>query len=179
MFKHPSHRVTERSKYEAPKRLKPFSRLSSTTSGAVTGCAQHGVNPVAGFTLQRASTRSLVTLQMSDHGLNGLAALHRSQCSVIQPPLLATVIVRTSGEYRERVSEIDHLIQSGAKKISRIYPKRLRKISEELLQVTPVSSRFRHHSIARKSSIHAGLQNIAGPTTVVGPAIFISPHPVA
>ena len=58
----------------------------------------------------------------------------------------------------------DHLAQSGAEKINRIHPKPLSKISEELRQITPVSGRFRHHSIALQASIHAGFRNIAGPT---------------
>jgi len=48
-------------------------------------------------------------------------------------------------EHCEGVSEIDHLVQSGAEKINRIHPKPLSKISEELRQITPVSGRFRHH----------------------------------
>jgi hypothetical protein len=67
-------------------------------------------------------------------------------------------------EHCKQVSEIDHLVQSGAEKISRINLKHLSKISEELRQITPVSGRFRHHSIALQASIRAGFRNIAGPT---------------
>jgi transposase InsO family protein len=37
-------------------------------------------------------------------------------------------------------------------------------IELRFIQITPVSGRFRHHSIARKASIDAGFRNIAGPT---------------
>jgi hypothetical protein len=69
-------------------------------------------------------------------------------------------------EHCEWVTEINHLIQSGAEKISRIHPKALCGISEKLHQITPVSGRFRYHSIPRKASIHRGFRHFARPTNL-------------
>jgi hypothetical protein len=93
MFKHPPHRVIERSKYRAQKKAEafPYDHPQQPTD-VVTGCAQHGVNPVTGFTPQMAPIHSVIMLQMPDHGLNRLATLQQSQFRFVQSPLLAAMI---------------------------------------------------------------------------------------
>jgi hypothetical protein len=63
MFKQPPHRVIERSKYKAQKKAEAslYDHPQQPTD-VVTGCAQHGVNPVTGFTLQMAPIHSVIML---------------------------------------------------------------------------------------------------------------------
>ena len=93
MFTHPPRRVKERSKYKAQKKAEAFLYdHPQQPTDVVTGCAQHGVNPVTSFTLQMAPIHSVVMLQMPDHGLNRLAALQQSQFRFVQLPLFAAMI---------------------------------------------------------------------------------------
>jgi hypothetical protein len=106
MFKHPPHRVIERSKYRAQKKTETFLYdHPQQPTDVVTGCAQHGVNPVTGFTLQMAPTHSVIMLQMPDHGLNRLATLQQSQFRFVQSPLLAAMI-----DLNARIIVIDAVI---------------------------------------------------------------------
>jgi hypothetical protein len=71
----------------------------------------------------------------------------------------------TFGQNRQRMAQIDHLIEPGAEEIVRGHRHKPRRISQELNAITAVSGRLGYPSMGRKLSIHAGLRDIAGPTT--------------